>query len=54
MVEGTYLDLSRGQRFCVSAFHPDTDASSHEECVIAVRFCVVSSNVFATKSRGFS
>ena len=35
--EGTYLDQSRGQRVCVSAFHPDTDSALHDERVIAVR-----------------
>ena len=34
--EGTYLDQSRGQRVCVSAFHPDIGSPLHDEQVIAV------------------
>ena len=36
-LEGTYLDQSRGQRVCVSASHPDTDALLHDGSVIALR-----------------
>ena len=34
--EETYFDQTRGQRACGSAFHPDTDAPLHDECVAAV------------------
>ena len=34
--DGTSLNQSRGQRGCVSAFHPDIGSPLHDEHVIAV------------------
>ena len=31
------IRIDRGQRACVSSFHPDTDAPLRDECVVAVR-----------------
>ena len=36
-LEGTYLDQSRGQQVCVSAFRPDTLLLVHDERVNTVR-----------------